>query len=56
MRQRPQSFLVPEVEQGEWIGITGCILFGAIVALAAAVGVGLGLWILVDRILTMLGG
>ncbi len=52
---RHQSVLVPDYDD-EIVGIVGCLLFGSIVALAAAVGVGFGLWLLASRILAMLGG
>ncbi len=64
MRQNPHSWPMPNPPRSPYcgprddqiIGIGGMLAFGCLVALAAAVGVGIGLWILADRILTMLGG
>ncbi len=63
MRQSPHSWPMPDPPRSPYCGrenqmhgILGMLAFGGIVALAAAVGVGIGLWILADRILTMLGG
>ncbi len=45
---RLHSPLVPDYDN-EIVGIAGCLLFGAVVVLAAVVGVGFGLWLLASR-------
>ncbi len=47
---RHQSILVPDYDN-QAAGILGMLAFGCIVALAAAVGVGFGLWILASKVL-----
>ncbi len=58
MRQNPHSAFTysPDDWEGAAAGLMGCGIAMVVAALAVTGGVLWGLWLLVDRILRMLGG